>query len=88
MDDVHLHNHVVVHEVGKGTLVGHDAAHLGGGHEDIFGTLCGKETLYSLLSAQVELPVCTQHKVVVSAPLEFSHNGRTHHAAVSGYVYL
>src|SRR5699024_10177402 len=31
VDDVHLQNHVVVHEIGLGLVVGHDAAHLGRG---------------------------------------------------------
>ena len=53
VDDVHLHDHVVVHEVGESRLVGDDAADLGGGEDDVVGFLNGEERLYGFLAAEV-----------------------------------
>lgn len=53
VDDVHLKNHVIVHEVGQGTLVGDDAAYLGSSEEDVLGLLRCKELLYLILAGEV-----------------------------------
>ena len=88
MDDVHLQNHVVVHEVGQRALVGHDAAHLGGCQEHVLGTLLCEEGLHLVLTGEVQLPVRAGDDIGVALPLQFADNGTSHHAPVSGYVNL
>ena len=88
MDDVHLQNHVVVHEVGQRALVGHDAAHLGGCQEHVLRTLLCEEGLHLVLTGEVQLPVRAGDDIGVALPLQFADNGTSHHAPVSGYVNL
>lgn len=86
VDDVHLEDHVVVHEVGQGALVGLDTADLRRGKEDVFGTLLGKETLDGLLTRQIQLLVRTGNDVRVALTLQFANDGRTYHSTVSGHI--
>ena len=44
MDDVHLQDHVVIHEIGQGFVVGHDAAHLGRRQKDVFRLSAAKNS--------------------------------------------
>ncbi len=83
MDDVHLEDHVVVHEVGQGALVGDDAAYLGSSEEHVFGTLLSKERLHLVLTGEVQFRVGTGDDIVVSLSLEFAHNGASHHTTVA-----
>ena len=69
MDDVHLQYHVVVHEVGKGALVGDDAAYLGSGKEDVFGLFGFEEGFDLLLTGEVELLVGSCYYIGVALPL-------------------
>lgn len=86
VDDVHLEDHVIIHEVSQRALVGLDATDLRRREEDVLGTLLGKETLNGLLTRQVQLLVRTGDDVRVALTLQFANDGRTHHAAVSGYI--
>ena len=86
MNDIHFENHVVVHEVRQGTLVGHDATHLGSCQEDIFRSFCLKESLHLVLAGEVQFLVGTGNDVRVALALEFTHDGASHHAPVAGYV--
>ena len=88
MDDVHLQDHVVVHEVGQRALVGHNAAHLGGCQEHVLGLLLCEEGLHLVLTGEVQLPVRAGDDIGVALPLQFADNGTSHHAPVSGYVNL
>ena len=88
VDDVHLQNHIVVHEVRQGVLVGHDAAHFGGGQEHVLRTLIGKEVVYGLLVAQVQFLVGTGDDVGIALSMKLAHNGAAHHAVMTGYVYF
>ncbi len=88
VDDVHLEHHVVIHEVGEGRLVGLDASDLGGGEEDVFGTLGGEEAVDGPLVSQVKLAVGAGDDVGVALAPELADYGRPYHAAVAGYVYL
>lgn len=88
VDDVHLHDHVVVHEVGKSRLVGDDAADLGGGEEDIVGFFFGEEVFDSLLAAKVKLGMGASDEVGVTLALQFAHDSRAHHSTVSCDVYF
>ena len=86
MDDIHLKHHIIVHEVGQRTLVGDDAAYLGGTEENVLGLLSGEERLYLVLTAEVELGMSTGDDIAISLALELTHNGATYHAAVASYV--
>ena len=69
MDDVHLEDHVVVHEIGKGGLVSDDAAYLGSSEEHVLGLLLGEEGLNGILAGEVELRMRSQHQVVITLTL-------------------
>ena len=88
MDDVHLKNHVVVHKVRKMTLVGNDTTYFGGSQEDVLGFLGRKERFYRLLTAEIKLFMRTSDDVRIALTLQFAHDRTSHHAAVTGYVYL
>ena len=88
MDDVHLQHHIVVHKVGQRTLVGHYATYLGCRQEDILRFLSLKEGLHLLLACKVQLPMRTRDNIIISLALQFAHNGRAHHSAVTGHVNL
>ena len=88
VDDVHLHDHVVVHEVGESRLVGDDAADLGGGEENVVWFLSGEERLYGFLAAEVKLGMGASDEVGVTLALQFAHDSRAHHPAVSCDVYF
>ena len=88
MDDVHLEDHVVVHEVGQRALVGHDAAHLGSRQEDVLGLLLCEEGLDLILTGEVEFRVGTRDNIMVALALEFSYYCRAHHATVTGNINL
>ena len=83
VDDIHLKGHVVVHEIGKGVLVGHDASDLGGSKKDVFGFLLSKELLYGILTAEVKFGMGTSDDVVITLVLQFSDNGRAYHATMT-----
>ena len=86
MDDVHFQNHVVVHEIGKGVLVCHDAAHLGGGEEDILRLFFGKKCLHLILPGQIQFLVGSGDNIVVALPVQFPDNGTAHHAPVARHI--
>ena len=88
VDDVHLQNHVVVHEIGLGLVVGHDAAHLGRGQKDVFRLFGGEEGFHRVLAAEVQLFVGAGDDVLVALALQLPHDGRAHHAAVAGHIDL
>ena len=73
MDDVHLEDHVVVHEIGKGALVSDNAAYLGGSQEHVLGALLGEEGLYGFLAGEVELLVGTGDDIGVALALELTY---------------
>jgi len=54
MDDVHFEDHVVVHEIGQGRLVGDDAAYFSRRKENIIWLLCLEEGFHLILTAEVE----------------------------------
>ena len=86
MDDIHLEDDVLVHEVGGGGVVGDNASYLGGGEENVFRFLGGKESLDVGLTGEVELRVRTRYDVMVALAIEFADDGRTYHATVTGDV--
>ena len=86
MYDIHFQNHIVVHEVGKSTLVGDDTTHLGSCQKDIFRLLCFEESLDLILTCEVKLLVGTCDDVAVALSLQFADNGTSHHATMSGYI--
>lgn len=88
MDDVHLEDHILVHEVGQCALVSHDAAHLGGSKEHVLGLLLSEEGLYGILTGEVKFRVGSQHQVVISLAFQFPYYCTTDHASVTGYIYL
>ena len=88
MDDVHLKDHVVVHEVGKSRLVSDDAAYLGGSEEDVFGLLGGEEDLNGFLATEVEFRMGAGDDVGVALASELTDDGGAYHAAMSGYIYF
>ena len=54
MNDVHLEDHVVVHEVGLRRRIAHDASYLGGSKEDVLGLLFFEKLLYLILSCKIK----------------------------------
>ena len=68
------------------TLVGHDAAHLGGGQEYVFRSFSLKERFDISLSREVQFLVSAQEQVVVALSLKFAHDGRAHHTPVAGNI--
>ena len=88
MDDVHLADHVVVHEVGQGVLVGDDATDFRRRQEDIFGLLLSEELLHGILSGEVEFFMGSGDDVIVALALKLAHNGRAYHATVPGDIYF
>ena len=75
VDDVHLEDHIVVHEIGQRTLVGHDAAYLGGSQEDVLGTLLGEKGLDLVLTAEIQLAVGTGDDVGIALTLQLAYDG-------------
>ena len=73
MDDVHLENHVIVHEVGQGTLVGHDATYLGGSKEHVLGLLLSEEGLYGFLAGEVKFLVGAGDNIGIALALELAN---------------
>ena len=88
MDDIHFQYHVLVHEVRQCRLVGDDTAHLCCGEEYIFGLFFGKEAFHGFLTSQVQLFMCACDDIRISLPLQFTDNGRTDHAPVTGHIYF
>ena len=88
VDDVHLEDHVVVHEVGQGVLVSDDAADFGCGEEDVFGLFGFEEGLHLVLTRQVEFLVRPCDDVGIALSLQFTDDGRAHHPTVTGDVYF
>ena len=54
MYDVHLKDHVVVHEVSQSRLVGNNATYFSRSEKDVFRLLLGKELLHGFLTGQVK----------------------------------
>lgn len=50
-------NHILVHKIRQGALVGFDAPDLRCGQKNIFRSFLGKETLDSLLARKIQFPV-------------------------------
>ena len=88
MDDVHLEDHVVVHEVGESRLVSDDAANFGGSEEDVLGLLTSEERLYGVLATEVELRMGAGDDVGVALAGELTHDGGAYHATVACDVYF
>ena len=88
VDDIHLEDHVVVHEVREGALVGDDPADLGGRQEYVFGLLGSEEGLYGVLPREVQLLVRPRDDVGIALSPELPYDGASHHAPVAGDVYF
>ena len=86
MDDVHFQNHIVVHKVRQGVLVGYDAAYLCRCQKHILRLLRSEESFHSVLPGQVQLLMSPGDNVVVALPVQLPHNGGAHHAPVTGYI--
>ena len=74
MDHVHLQYHIVVHKVGKGTLVGDDASDLGCCKEDVFGLFGIAEGLDLIMTGEVALIVGTGYSIGVALTVQLSDN--------------
>ena len=70
MDDVHLENHIVVHEVREGILVGDDASNFRCRQKNVFGFLFGKELLHGILPRQVQFLMGSCDDIVVALVLK------------------
>ena len=86
MDDIHFQNHIVVHKVRQGILVGYDAAYLRRSQKHILRLLPSEEGLHGVLPGQIQLLMGPGNNVVVALPVQFPHNGGAHHAPVTGYI--
>ena len=88
MDDVHLQDHIHVHEISQCLVVGDYPADLGGGEEHIFRPLGLEKGLHGTLVAEVKLSVSPQDKVVVALPAQLTDDRRPYHPAVAGDIDL
>ena len=88
MNHVHLENHVVIHEIREGGLIGHDAADFCSREENILRLFSLEECLHSLLAAQIQLLVRTGNDVGIALTQKFADYGRAHHPPVTRNVYL
>ena len=86
VDDVHLQDHVVVHEVREGALVGHDAPHLRRRQEHVFRLLGGEEGLHVRLAGEVQLLVRPGDDIRIALALKLPDDGGTHHSAVARHI--
>ena len=85
--DVHLQNHVVIHEIGKGGLVSDDAAYLGSSEEHVLGALLGEEGLNGILAGEVKFLVGAGDNIGIALALELANYRATHHAPVACHIY-
>ena len=69
MYDVHLENHVFVHEVGGCALVCYYTSHLGCCQKHILGAFSAEECLDCVLACEVQFVVCTGNDVGISLAL-------------------
>ena len=53
VDDIGLESQIIVNEIGRVSGIGENAAHLGGGDENIFGFFVGKEGVDGLRVSEV-----------------------------------
>ena len=88
MYHIHFQDHIVVHEIRQRTLVGDDAANLGGGQEHIFRLLRLEKRLHIRLPAKVQLLVRPHDDIVIPLPPKLADDGRTHHSPVPGHIDL
>ena len=86
VDHVHFQNHVVVHKIRQGILVGHNAAHLGGSQEYILRLFRFEKGFHLILPGQVQFLMSTGDDVAVALPLQFPDNGGAHHAPVARHI--
>ncbi len=86
MNHVHLQDHVLIHEIRQGRLIGNNPPYLGRRQEHILRLFRRKKRLYGLLPRQIQFLVRAQHQIRISLPLQFPHNGRSHHPAVPGHI--
>ena len=88
VNDIHLHDHIYVHKIGKGFRIRCDAAYLGCSQEHILRLFLCEEFFDIFLTAQVQFSVCAGHYVGVSLSHKLPYNCRSDHASVPGYIYF
>ena len=81
---VGLDRQVVVDEVRREAVVGHDAAHLGGSQKDEFRPLELEKGLRRALVGQIEFGARAQDQVGVSGRLQAAHDRAAYQAAMAG----
>ena len=86
MDHVHLQDHVIVHEIRQGILVGNDSANLGSGQKHIFRLFLPEECLHRILAAKIQLLVGAGDDIGIALPLQFPDNGGADHAPVARHI--
>ena len=86
MDHIHFQDHVIIHEIRKRLLIGHDASHLRGRKKHVFRFLPGKKGFHRILAAQIQLLVGAGDDIVIALTVQLPHNGGANHAAVSRHV--
>ena len=86
VNDVHLQNHVVVHEIRQRALVGHDAAHLRCSEEHILRLFLPKERFHSVLPGQIQFFMGSGDDIRIALTLQLTDDGRAHHAAMACYI--
>ncbi len=87
-DDILLYLQVLVDKIGTIDIVGHDAAHKGGGKEYIFRLLLVEEAAYGNSVEQIELFVGLADEVGISFLLKILPDGRTYQPPVACYIYF
>ncbi len=88
VDNVHLKNHVDIHEISLGLCISHNTAHLCSGKKYILRLFLFKEGLNLILSCKVQFLMSSENKVVITLSLQLSYYGRAHHSVVAGHKNL
>ncbi len=86
MHDVHLKNHVVIHEIREGFLIGDNTADLRRREKYILRFFLRKEILDRVLAGQVELLMCARDDVGVALPLQLALDCGADHSAVARHI--
>src|SRR5690554_2557571 len=87
MNDVVLNLQVLIKKVGPISIVGHDAANLGGGQKDKFRLFFFEPGGNSSLIEQIELLTVGRQQVLITLAVQMAVNGRTYESFVAGNKY-
>ena len=83
LDDIRLHDEVVVEKVAPQSVVGMDATNFGGGEVNVPGLGLGQKRHHRLLVPQIQFLGGLEQQVVMACAFQRAYDGRSDHAAVA-----